>query len=346
MSDSDVSGSDLDCSGLMNGSDQVASTPMTDKNSPGTSKTVTHVNSDKNSESDMQQLINARILDQLEKIGHRLDKIENKECKKTTDKAKIKNSDNKGAKAKKGPVKVQHVCQKLHTPKPDQQSSVADETLLQLKVGQRLQELSDLAKSGTFQKLKSQRGGPVVVLIKNRVRWPHEYVLSRVSYDQLNVTQWVAGFGRTMRDESDPDLKQHMLDYLIALMDDANDFSWTSAKASHAVLLCRMEQGEVKDFSDTFAIDRIRRANAQKHVSNPQTLASGTNNSFKRSAKITRSMPYTYFNQGSCIQGKSHETKGVLYKHICASCFAINGKTFSHSEVDCKNKTKQNSKNE
>ena len=46
------------------------------------------------------------------------------------------------------------------------------------------------------------------------------------------------------------------------------------------------------------------------------------------------------------MQGKSHETKGVLYKHISASCFATNGKTFSHSEVDCKNKIKQNSKNE
>ena len=351
MSDSDISGSDLDCSGLMDGSDQVLSTPVTDKNSAGTSKTVTHVNSDKNSESDMQQLINARILDQLEKIGHRLDKIENKECKKSTDKAKIKNSDNKGARAKKGSIKVQHVSQKLHTSKPDQQSSVAEETLLQLKVDQRLQELSDMAKSGTFSKIKSQRGGPVEVMIKNRVTWPHEYVLSglnkeRVSYDQLNVTQWVAGFARTMRDESDPDLKQHMLDYLIALMDDANDFSWTSAKASHAVLLCRMEQGEVKNFSDTFAIDRIRRANAQKHVSNPQTLAPGISNSFKKSSKITRSMPCTYFNQGSCFQGKSHETKGVLYKHICASCFANSGKTFPHSEIDCKNKIKQNSKNE
>ena len=81
------------------------------------------------------------------------------------------------------------------------------------KVDQRLQELSDLVKSGTFQK--------VDVLIKNQVRWPHEYVLSglnkeRVSYDQLNVTQWVAGFRRTMRDESDPNLRQHMLEYLIA----------------------------------------------------------------------------------------------------------------------------------
>ena len=101
------------------------------------------------------------------------------------------------------------------------------------------------------------------MLVKNRVKWPHEYVLSslnkeRVTYDQLNVTQWVAGFGRTMRDESDPALQKHMLEYLISIMDDANDFSWTSAKASHAVLLCRMEQGEVKDYSDTLAIDRIR----------------------------------------------------------------------------------------
>ena len=58
----------------------------------------------------------------------------------------------------------------------------------------------------------------------------------------------MAGFGQTMREESDLNLRQHILDYLIALMDDANDFSWTSAKASNAVLLCQMEQGEVKDF--------------------------------------------------------------------------------------------------
>ena len=188
-------------------------------------------------------------------------KLRIRNVKKRQTKQKLKILTTKGREQKKDLSKYSMFV-KLHTSKPDQQSSVADETLLQLKVDQRLQELSDLAKSGTFQKIKSQRGGPVDVLIKNRVRWPHEYVLSglnkeRVSYDQLNGTQWVAGFGQTMRDESDPDLTQHMLDYLIALMDDANDFSWTSAKASHAVLLCRMEQGEVKDFSDTFAIDRI-----------------------------------------------------------------------------------------
>ena len=102
----------------------------------------------------------------------------------------------------------------------------------------------------------------------------------------------------------------------------------------------------MKDFSDTFAIDRIRWANAQKHVPNSQTASSVVSNSFKKSTKITKSMPCTYFNQNSCMQGKSYETKGVLYKHVCSACFASSGRTFSHSEIDCKNKNRQNSKNE
>ena len=58
----------------------------------------------------------------------------------------------------------------------------------------------------------------------------------------------------------------HMLDYLIALLDDSNDFSWQAAKASHAVLLCRMEQDEVISWSETDKIDQITRANVQRHV--------------------------------------------------------------------------------
>ena len=44
------------------------------------------------------------------------------------------------------------------------------------------------------------------------------------------------------------EIKEHMLelDYLVALFDDANDISWDATKASHTVLLCRMEQGEIK----------------------------------------------------------------------------------------------------
>ena len=55
-----------------------------------------------------------------------------------------------------------------------------------------------------------------------------------------------------------------MLSYLCDLMEDANDFSWASAKASHAVLLCEMERGTL-EWANTERIDRIRRAHAQRH---------------------------------------------------------------------------------
>ena len=87
------------------------------------------------------------------------------------------------------------------------------------------------------------------VMVANRVKWPHEYVLSgvakeRVTYDQLSVTQWVAGFGRIMKEEKNPQIREHMLDYLVALFDDANDFSWDAAKARQ--LFCFAEWSKVK----------------------------------------------------------------------------------------------------
>ena len=128
--------------------------------------------------------------------------------------------------------------------------ALRQDALIQAQVDNRLHELAQLSKSGN-DKVKSQRGGKVEVLVKHRVKWPHEFVLSglnkeRITYDQLNVTQWVAGFGRTIREESDADMQKHMLDYLISLMDDANDFSWASAKSSHAVLLCRRSKGKLQ----------------------------------------------------------------------------------------------------
>ena len=54
-----------------------------------------------------------------------------------------------------------------------------------------------------------------------------------------------------------------MLEYLSEIMEDPNDFSWQSAKASHAVLLCRMEEGKV-EWHETHKLDRIRIAHAQR----------------------------------------------------------------------------------
>ena len=147
-------------------------------------------------------------------------------------------------------------------------NALRQDALIQLKVEQRLKELQETEKQG---KLKSLRGGSVEVMVKHKVKWPHEYILSgsskeRVSYDQLSVIQWVAGFCRIMKEEKNTDSKEFMLDYLVSLLDDAQDFSWEAAKASHVILLCKMEQGEIENYSQIDKIDRIRRANAQRHI--------------------------------------------------------------------------------
>ena len=138
--------------------------------------------------------------------------------------------------------------------------TISQDLLIQAKVEKRLKELAEAEKSGTH-KQKSLRGGPAEVLVPNKVKWLHEYVLSgsqkeHVSYDQLSVVQWVTGFCGIMRHEQNRDIQNSMLDYLIALFDDANDFNWDVAKASHVVLSCRMEQGKIKDYAIIYILCR------------------------------------------------------------------------------------------
>ena len=155
-------------------------------------------------------------------------------------------------------------------------------------------------------KIKSQRGGPVDFFVNHRIKWPHEYVLAgqnkdRITYNQLTPLQWMTGFCRSMREETNMQIKEHMLDYVINLLEDANDFSWASIKASHAVLLCRMEQGEVVGWSDVEKIDCIRRAHAQRHIS--QQSAQGKTHE-KNGKQPTKFVACVYFNKNMCSQTK------------------------------------------
>ena len=93
----------------------------------------------------------------------------------------------------------------------------------------RLQELRSLNKQGKF---KSQRGGSDSVYCKHELPWPHNYILtgntkSRASYDNLSMSQWVAGFCQIIREQSDLTVKNQMLDYMSDLMEDLHDFGWT-----------------------------------------------------------------------------------------------------------------------
>ena len=346
----DSSDSDIDISELINHSDQNLSDPVIRgevftgggqvPDSPGGS-----------SDSVSQNDINRQILQQLTSLGDRLSVIEGtrpKTHKKTSDAKLVKTSHKvkcaKGAVPQSSPSHQQGGSSvgiaSNHIPTPDK---LQQEAYIQREVQARLLHLADRAKAG--DKIKSQRGGSVDVFVSKRVKWPHEYVLAgqskdRISYNQLSPIQWMVGFCRSIKEESDSKIKEHMLDYCINLLEDATDFSWSSAKASHAVLLCRMEQGGIASWQDTDKIDRVRRAHAQRHAN---ALASG--NRSDRSNNNNKSVPCVYYNKNSCGQKSTHETKGVLYRHICSYCWSKDNKQFAHPQSECR-KSQGHSKNE
>ena len=358
-SDSSVSDSELDCGQVMHDSDSDGAGPS------GHSSNQLHTDDSNKAAHDSnfqetQTLVNQQILSQLTAISDRLQKLEDKPVKKTADKSKVKgsrvvkpqkstcvNKSNSTHAEKSTPTMTTESLPHVSTAHIPSLEYIRANNQIQCSVEERIKELQQLAKSGMSEnKIKSQRGGSVDVFVKHRVKWPHEFVLAgsqkeRVSYDQLSMGQWMAGFCRTMREENCTQNKDAMLDYLISLLDDSNDFSWSSAKACHAVLLCRMEQGEIKNYTQTDLIDRIRRAHAQRHTPSNQNFAK---NVTKRE-KNAKTMICQFFNQGSCMHQATHETKGVTYEHVCNHCFTKNGKSFPHSELDCKNKSR-NAKNE
>ena len=82
----------------------------------------------------------------------------------------------------------------------------------------------------------------------------------------------MAGFCSIIREEKDSKVKNAMLEYLTDIMEDAQDLGWTSAKGAHALILCRMEEGQVNWLMSN-KLARLRRAHAQKIV-NGQSVSS------------------------------------------------------------------------
>ena len=78
--------------------------------------------------------------------------------------------------------------------------------------------------------------GFVDIFVKHR-----KNMVSLICICKLSPILWIAGFGKTIRKESDVQTKVHMPDYVINLLDDAADFTMASTKSSHAVLLWHME---------------------------------------------------------------------------------------------------------
>ena len=65
-------------------------------------------------------------------------------------------------------------------------------------------------------------------------------------------------------------------------------------------------------------------AHAQRHTQNSDKKF--VNSDTKFGQKSQKSMPCTYCNQNTCSFAKTHETRGVVYRHVCSSCFSTAAK--------------------
>ena len=284
-------------------------------------KDVDSIDQDTDSISD-QMDINKQILDELKQLSGRIAKVE----EKVDNNDKVRLTSPKSV-ASSGMTASQNDGD-LTFP---ELKGFRQSRHLQTQVDQRLQELQAINLQGKF---KSQRGGVnETVWCKREVPWPQNSILSgsnkaRTSYDSLSMSQWVSGFSTIIREESNIETKNLMLEYLADLMEDSHDFGWQSAKGAHAVLLCKMEENKV-NWDETAKIDRIRRVHAQKIHSDTR----------KKSVSKEKPIPCRFYQKGTCGQSQDHENNGQKYLHVCSSCFSA-GKSHAHPQKECKRGTK------
>ena len=215
-SDSSLSDSELDCENVIQYSDSDGAGPSGHSSGDVPSKVAPDLQL-----QETQSLVNKKILSQLNAITDRLTKLEDKPIKKTNDKSKVKGScvghqhkstrktKTESTQAEKStPAHTNECCSQLGTSQVPSLEYIRANNQIQRSVEERIKELQQLAKTSmSDNKIKSHRGGQVDVFVKNCIKWPHEHVLAgsqkeRVSYDQLTMGQWMAGFCRTMREEN------------------------------------------------------------------------------------------------------------------------------------------------
>ena len=109
------------------------------------------------------------------------------------------------------------------------------------------------------------------------------------------------------------------------------NFSWSSAKASHAGL-CLIEQGDIGGWQDVEEIE----LGVLVHTSNQSNCSIS-----REKVMVLLTSPVCILIK-TCVQRNTYETNGVLYNHICSDFWSREGKVYPRPQLDCRKKTKNN----
>ena len=91
---------------------------------------------------------------------------------------------------------------------------------------------------------------------------------STISHDHLTMGQWVVGFCKAMQEESDQTKTLHMLDYLVNILENANDLHGRRLRPATQRSYVVWNRERSNNYSNVENIDRLRCALAQRHIQN------------------------------------------------------------------------------
>ena len=183
---------------------------------------------------------------------------------------------------------------------------------------------------------------------KVEVVWPQDgafvgHQRTRLTYEQLNPSQFVLGYLRAVQEEPSTLIRSNMIEYLTDLFQDVCDMGWQAAKGAHLVVMSKMEDGMVT-WSDLKKVNKIRktyvRSSMGASTSNQQDQQSGSN--IKKGFKKPSTVPCKEYNEGRCSKNFDHDVGLITHKHICAYCLYSINKLYNHSENNCNRKRSKN----
>ena len=164
----------------------------------------------------------AQILEQLKKMNHRLGTVEECVAQSTytqhTQRQKLSKNSKTGYKSSNS--SDSDSSDDNNEPLPSL-SSIRKSAVVQKQVDSWIRQLEKTNQSpgtDTGGKIKSKGGGggPTEVIVKNRMAWPQDAILggvnrTRVTYDQLSMSQWVHGFCRNVLEEKSENIREKCL---------------------------------------------------------------------------------------------------------------------------------------
>ena len=181
--------------------------------------------------------------------------------------------------------------------------------------------------------LKSGKTAKIASRVVRRQFWPHSelsmgYVTKDVSYDELSIEEFVAGYGAILLlPQVSSHERHHRTEHLGALMYLASIYEWPAVRSFHAAVLMEIERGRLS-WGDSFL-----------HLEN-RTLAGSHKKAKEQKRPATQTSNAVLFcreyQKGSCTHSKDHyatlrgEKKWLC--HICTTCWVKDKVKRMHSE--------------